>query len=130
MATSVMLYPGSTRVGSVLDIRMRRDARKSRAVLLAKTAQQPEMAPSKCEQAPKEVTTRSTEESRKELADWLRTMKSFILGTDPTNALVEKSLKLGSLPSLVSSSVAGFDPMEVALSSRNKSDFSSLSERC
>ena len=130
MATSVMSYPGSTRVGSVLDIRMRREARKSRSALLAKTAQQPEMSPSKCQQAPKEVSTRSTEESRKELADWLRTMKNFILGTDPTNALVEKSLKLGSLPSLVSSSVAGFDPMEVGLSSKNKSDFSSLSERC
>ena len=134
MATSVMSYPGSTRVGSVLDIRMRREARKSRAVLLAKTGQQPEMAPSnqtlKCQQASKEASTRSTEESRKELADWLRTMKSFVLGTDPTNALVEKSLRLGSLPSSVSSSAAGFDPMEVGLSFKSKSDFSSLSERC
>ena len=131
MATSVMSYPGSTRVGSVLDIRMRREARKSRAILLAKTTQQPEMASSnqnvqtrQCEQASKEASARSTEESRRELADWLRTMKSFVLGTDPTNALVEKSLRLGSLPSSVSSSAAVFDPMEVGLASKNKSDFS------
>ena len=117
------IFADSTRVGSVLDIRMRREARRSRAVLLAKTAQQPEMAPSKCQQAPKEVSTRSTEETRKDLADWLRTMKSFVLGTDPTNALVEKSLKLGSLPSSVSSSAAGFDPMEVGLFSRNEVTF-------
>ena len=127
MATSVMSYPGSTRVGSVLDIRMRREARKSRAVLLAKTAhQQPEIIPSNaqtsnCQQAAKEVSDKSSEESVKELTDWLRTMKCFVLGTDPTNARVEKSLKLGSLPSSVSSSATKFDPMEVGLSSRNKS---------
>lgn len=127
MATSVMSYPGSSRVGSLLDVRMRREARRSRAVLLAKTGQQPQMDPtsnqsvqtSKSQQAPKEAPTRSTEESRKELADWLRTMKSFVLGSDPTNALVEKSLKLGTLPSSVSSSAAVFDPMEVELSSKN-----------
>ena len=124
MATSVMSYPGSSRVGSLLDVRMRREARRSRAVLLAKTGHQPEMDPSsnqtlKCRQAPKEAPTRSTEENRKELADWLRTMKSFVLGTDPTNALVEKSLKLGTLPSSVSSSAAVFDPMEVELFSKN-----------
>ena len=131
MATSVMSYPGSSRVGSLLDVSMRREARRSRAVLLAKTGHQPEMDPtsnqnvrtSKGQQAhPKEASTKSTEESRKELADWLRTMKSFVLGTDPTNALVEKSLKLGTLPSSVSSSAAVFDPMEVELSSKNKSD--------
>ena len=114
MATSVMSYPGSTRVGSVLDIRMRREARKSRAVLLAKTAQQPEMTPSNtqtsnCQQAAKEVSNKSSEESIKELTDWLRTMKCFVLGSDPTNARVEKSLKLGSLPSSVSSSATKCD---------------------
>ena len=117
-----MSYPGSSRVGSLLDVRMRREARRSRAVLLAKTGHQPEMDSNqtlKCRQAPKEAPTRSTEENRKELADWLRTMKSFVLGTDPTNALVEKSLKLGTLPSSVSSSAAVFDPMEVELSSKN-----------
>ena len=120
MATSVMAYPGSTRVGSALDIRMRREARRSRAVLQVKTGHQPEMDPpvqtSKGQQIPKEAS-RSTEESKKELAGWLRTMKSFVLGTDPTNALVEKALKLGTLPSSVSSSAAVFDPMEVELSS-------------
>ena len=117
MATSVMSYPGSTRVGSVLDIRMRREARRSRAVLQAKTT---EMAPSKpnsetsrCQKPVAKEVCRTGEESKADLTGWLRTMKSFVLGSDPTNALVEKSLKLGTLPSLVSPSAAVLDPMEV-----------------
>ena len=117
MAASVMSYPGSTRVGSVLDIRMRREARRSRAVLQAKTT---EMAPSnsnsetsKCHKPVAKDVCRTSEESKADLTSWLRTMKSFVLGSDPTNALVEKSLKLGTLPSLVSPSAAVLDPMEV-----------------
>jgi len=117
MAASVMSYPGSTRVGSVLDIRMRREARRSRAVLQAKNTEMvpsnPNTETSRCKKPVAKEACRTSEESKADLTGWLRTMKSFVLGSDPTNALVEKSLKLGTLPSLVSPSAAVLDPMEV-----------------
>ena len=117
MTTSVMSYPGSTRVGSVLDIRMRREARRSRAVLQAKNTEMvpsnPNTETSRCKKPVAKEACRTSEESKADLTGWLRTMKSFVLGSDPTNALVEKSLKLGTLPSLVSPSAAVLDPMEV-----------------
>lgn len=108
MATA-LAFPGSG-LGSALDIRMRREARRRSNLLQTKTMPMDTAIPPVIP-APEEM--RTVEEWREDLTAWLAAMRCFTLGSDPTTRLAEKALKLGTLPSSVAPTAKVLDPMEV-----------------
>ena len=89
-----------------LESRMRREARRNRALLQARTSPPEQPTPATAPAPPPQI--RSEEECSAELVAWLRTMTSFVLGPEG-----ERYMAKGVLQSTVTSSAKVCDPMEV-----------------
>ena len=102
-------------VGSPLDLRIRREARKSRALLrsakisLFDTEQNQDIEPMPTKEMNPEP--KSEEENIQDLANWLKCMASF----DSFGRSIEQviGIKVGVLPSAVSKNAERFDQMNV-----------------
>jgi len=115
---SLTAYPTGS-VGSPLDLRIRREARKSRALLQSAKCSILEMNKSKDSEQidtmtdiPKVVVhKKTTPENVEDLDNWLKSMSSL----NACGRSVEQieGIKVGPLPSVVSKQAERFDPMSV-----------------
>lgn len=106
------VFPGSG-LGSPLDVRMRRESRRSRALLTTRSAalarQEVTHVKETAVAPPRPALVEGTQACSEDLAAWLAAMHSFVLA--PGKVL--ESLHLGVLQSDVTKYAVPFDPMEV-----------------